>query len=74
MRKISPPPGFDPRTVQSVASRDKALIFNTSYNLDRLPVFIFGAGNELDALSLLEVSFYPAARCLQQAMRISAQT
>jgi hypothetical protein len=23
VRKISPPPGFDPRTVQPVASRDK---------------------------------------------------
>ena len=47
---------------------------HTNYTLDRLPVFIFRAGNELDALSLLEVSFYPRTRCLQQAERFSGLT
>jgi hypothetical protein len=35
VRKISPPPGFDPRTVQPVASR---------YNLPRYPAHSFSYG------------------------------
>jgi len=42
-----------------------------------LPVLIFGAGDELGTLSLLEVSFYPAACSLQRRntfMRCGHQT
>ena len=32
VRKISPPPGFDPRTVQSVANRYGVLYYNNNSN------------------------------------------